>query len=283
MKHHLKDVVIVAVGNEKGGVGKSTMTHCFGDCVRLDGGRPALIDLDYRQRSTRMFLKARRALRTDEGKPVFAPHTIEVSGSTLLNRDEAAQEDEETLINAINACRERRITHIFFDCPGASTSLARVAHALADVIITPMQESLVDLGPFGDTSGAHARLGPYAKMVAETIGERKQRGWPSEWRVLLTRTKPMTPEDRSEFREALLASSNALRRMYGETFRVVDTMIREARLFPALFAEGHTPVTVGAGRAREVDPFSDAVAIDDEIWSAWREITAVDAPVREMA
>ena len=44
--------IIIAIGNQKGGVGKTTSTACIGAALALQGRRVLLIDLDAQQNLT---------------------------------------------------------------------------------------------------------------------------------------------------------------------------------------------------------------------------------------
>ena len=137
---------VIVVGNEKGGAGKSTLAiHIV--CGLLHAGRRvAILDLDLRQRSMSHFFAHRAAWTAANG--VILPMPIEPDlgdGKALARADEADQ----------IACFEAAFAEaqgaevILIDTPGGDTALSRAAHARADQIVTPMNDSFVDFDMLG--------------------------------------------------------------------------------------------------------------------------------------
>ena len=137
---------VIVVGNEKGGAGKSTLAiHIV--CGLLHAGRRvAILDLDLRQRSMSHFFAYRAAWTAANG--VILPMPIEPDlgdGKALARAGEADQ----------IACFEAAFAEaqgaelILIDTPGGDTALSRAAHARADQIVTPMNDSFVDFDMLG--------------------------------------------------------------------------------------------------------------------------------------
>ena len=137
---------VIVVGNEKGGAGKSTLAiHIV--CGLLHAGRRvAILDLDLRQRSMSHFFAHRAAWTAANG--VILPMPIEPDlgdGKALARADETEQ----------IACFEAAFAEaqgaevIVIDTPGGDTALSRAAHARADQIVTPMNDSFVDFDMLG--------------------------------------------------------------------------------------------------------------------------------------
>lgn len=137
---------VIVVGNEKGGAGKSTLAiHIV--CGLLHAGRRvAILDLDLRQRSMSHFFSHRAAWTAANG--VTLPMPIEPDlgdGKALARADEAEQ-----LSRFEAAFAEAQSAEvILIDTPGGDTALSRVAHARADQIVTPMNDSFVDFDMLG--------------------------------------------------------------------------------------------------------------------------------------
>ncbi|OYW38423.1 MAG: hypothetical protein B7Z42_08095 [Brevundimonas sp. 12-68-7] len=133
---------VIVVGNEKGGAGKSTLAiHIV--CGLLHAGRRvAILDLDLRQRSMSHFF-AHRAAWTAANNVVL-PMPVEPDlgdGKALARADEAEQiaRFDAAFAEAQGAGAEV----ILIDTPGGDTPLSRAAHARADQIVTPMNDSFV--------------------------------------------------------------------------------------------------------------------------------------------
>ncbi len=134
---------ILVLGNEKGGSGKSTAAmHVIVGLLR-EGYRVGAIDLDARQATLTRYLEARAATAAKRNVSLPLPVSRAVHASQAETRREAEAEDEVALAEAI-AALSRETEFIVIDCPGADTVLARRAHALADTLITPINDSFVD-------------------------------------------------------------------------------------------------------------------------------------------
>ena len=137
---------VIVVGNEKGGAGKSTLAiHIV--CGLLHAGRRvAILDLDLRQRSMSHFFAHRAAWTAANGVSLPMPLEPDLGeGKALAKADEAEQiaRFEAAFAEAQSA------DVILIDTPGGDTALSRAAHARADQIVTPMNDSFVDFDMLG--------------------------------------------------------------------------------------------------------------------------------------
>ncbi|WP_298162917.1 division plane positioning ATPase MipZ [Brevundimonas sp.] len=137
---------VIVVGNEKGGAGKSTLAiHIV--CGLLHAGRRvAVLDLDLRQRSMSHFFSHRAAWTAANGVTLPMPFEPDLGeGKALAKADEAEQiaRFEAAFAEAQDA------DVILIDTPGGDTALSRAAHARADQIVTPMNDSFVDFDMLG--------------------------------------------------------------------------------------------------------------------------------------
>ena len=138
--------LVIVVGNEKGGAGKSTLAIHIACGLLHAGRRVAILDLDLRQRSMSHFF-AHRAAWTAANN-VTLPMASEPDlgdGKSLARADEAEQ-----IARFEAAFAEAQSAEvILIDTPGGDTPLARAAHARADQIVTPMNDSFVDFDMLG--------------------------------------------------------------------------------------------------------------------------------------
>ena len=137
---------VIVVGNEKGGAGKSTLAiHIV--CGLLHAGRRvAILDLDLRQRSMSHFFSHRAAWTAANGVSLPMPLEPDLGeGKALAKADEVEQiaRFEAAFAEAQSA------DVILIDTPGGDTALSRAAHARADQIVTPMNDSFVDFDMLG--------------------------------------------------------------------------------------------------------------------------------------
>ena len=159
---------VLVLGNEKGGSGKSTAAmHVIVGLLR-EGYRVAALDLDARQGTLLRHLQARAAFSAARGVPLPQPEARAVHPSQAENRAEAARQDEEQLAAAIAAFGAAEF--LVIDCPGADTALSRAAHARADTLITPINDSFVDFSMLATVDpDDHRVISPsiYSEMVWE--------------------------------------------------------------------------------------------------------------------
>jgi chromosome partitioning protein len=76
------------------------------------------------------------------------PRRIRIESSSAPLRGEAAAEDRNRLAEAV-ADLSNDSDFIVIDTPGAVTALSEAAHAAADTLITPINDSLIDFDLLG--------------------------------------------------------------------------------------------------------------------------------------
>jgi chromosome partitioning protein len=227
---------VIVLGNEKGGSGKSTAAmHLFVALAR-QGHRVGTVDLDSRQQSFFRYLDNRNAFNERQGTDLVMPLLAAVEPSRAALRAEAAAEDRQNLDEAVRwlgeSCR-----FIVIDTPGAVTPLSEAAHAAADTLITPINDSLIDfdlLGRVDPTSGKV--LGPsiYSEMVWSARQRRAVTGRPPmDWVVLRNRMATLDSRNKRRVGEVM----SELSRRIG--FRIVPGFC-ERVIFRELFLTGLT-------------------------------------------
>lgn len=160
---------IVVIGNEKGGSGKSTAAmHIIVGLLR-EGYRVGAVDLDARQATLTRYIEARAVTAAKRGVSLPLPELRTVHASRAETRRVAEAEDEAALREAI-AGLARETEFIVIDCPGSDTFLARRAHALADTLITPINDSFIDFSMLAIVDPDDRRVvrpSVYAELVWE--------------------------------------------------------------------------------------------------------------------
>jgi chromosome partitioning protein len=167
---------VVVLGNEKGGSGKSTLAMHVAAALMNAGQRVATIDLDSRQKSFTRYIEFRRdwAKRTHLDLKI-PTHACIARGSTLKLDDNEAIEATQ-FAEAISAI-EQSHDFVVIDTPGADTHLARLAHSLADTLITPLNDSFIDFDVLGTLDPINLVVtgeGPYAQMVRDARRRRRE-------------------------------------------------------------------------------------------------------------
>lgn len=134
---------IVVVGNEKGGSGKTTTAVHLAVALARLGRRVAAIDLDTRQKSFARHFENRGAWCARSGIALAVPEAVTFSRSQAASLDEAAIDDGQRF-GALLAEKEQAFDFIVIDTPGSDTPLSRLAHAAANTLVTPLNDSFVD-------------------------------------------------------------------------------------------------------------------------------------------
>ena len=135
---------IIVFGNEKGGSGKTTAAMHVAVSLARMGKRVAAIDLDSRQRSFTRQLENRMVFKERTGADIPIPASHVVARSNLKSLDEGAAEEARKFADIL-AEVETQNDFVIIDTPGSDTQLSRIGHAAADTLVTPMNDSFVDL------------------------------------------------------------------------------------------------------------------------------------------
>jgi chromosome partitioning protein len=226
---------IVVFGNEKGGTGKSTTAmHVIVGLLR-EGYRVGAIDLDARQGSLTRYFDNRRIYAARHGMQLPHPLYRSVGRSELRDRFAAEEEERERLVRAIAALSD--CDFIILDTPGSDNHLSREGHSHADMLITPLNDSFVDLDLLGRIDlNTFKMLAPskYSEMVWEQKKRRMQRGDGSiDWVVMRNRLASLDSHNKRNMEIALadLSRRLGLRLVAGFSERVI---------FRELFLKGLT-------------------------------------------
>jgi chromosome partitioning protein len=166
---------VVVLGNEKGGSGKSTTAMHVAIALTHLGQRVATIDLDSRQKSFTRYIDNRRAWARHARLNLKLPVHFCVARGTTLKLDENESIEFAGFAEAVSAV-ERSHDFIVVDTPGTDSYLTRLAHSMADTLITPLNDSFVDLDVIGTVDAtAYSVSGEshYALMVRNARRQRR--------------------------------------------------------------------------------------------------------------
>ncbi len=191
---------MVVVGNEKGGSGKSTTAmHLIVGLLQM-GFSVASVDVDFRQGTLTRYLANRRAFVKAAGSDVKSPEHFTVKPPQGPGEDDRDDGDDDG-DGGDGAKAERLrllleggiINHhvVVVDTPGSAGPLSALAHSYADTLITPINDSFLDLDVLAHVDGTRmAIMGPshYAEMVWKQKQVRARRdGGSIDWIVMRNR------------------------------------------------------------------------------------------------
>ena len=181
---------VIVLGNEKGGSGKSTTAMHVAVALLQAGQRVATIDLDSRQRSFTHYVENRRDWATRAGIKLEHPRHYCVARGFGVRIDEIEAQEFSAFAEAVSAV-ENSHDFVVIDTPGTDSYLMRLAHSMADTLITPLNDSFVDfdvLGVVDPTTFEVTGVSHYAEMVREARRQRRLvDGGLTDWVVVRNR------------------------------------------------------------------------------------------------
>jgi len=196
---------IIVVGNEKGGCGKSTTAmHLIVALLRL-GKSVASVDLDFRQATLTRYLRNRQAHAARHGLDLPMPEHVvfqhrEGIAANIL--EERMQWFDDTL-KKLGSSHEV----IVMDTPGSNTPISQIGHSYAHTIVTPINDSFVDLDVLAQVDSETMKVtGPshYTDIILKIMDKKAQRGSrPFDWIVMRNRLSSLDAHNKREM-EAIL-------------------------------------------------------------------------------
>ena len=170
----LRSSHVIVVGNEKGGTGKSTLSIHLSVALMKAGFRVATIDLDTRQQTLTRFFENRRSWAST------APWDVELPFHFALERGNSESiRDNETHEFAAFADAIGQVEHAYefvvIDTPASDSYLMRLAHSLADTLVSPVNDSYIDVDVFSRVHHDRTRRGAVAHYADLVIEARRKR------------------------------------------------------------------------------------------------------------
>ena len=171
----LRSAHVIVVGNEKGGTGKSTFSIHLTIALLKAGRRVATIDLDTRQRTLTRFIENRASFGASADWSVETPmHFAPDRGES---DDKRANETSEfgAFADAVAAV-EHDFEFVVVDTPASDSYLMRLAHSLADTLVSPVNDSYIDIDVFSRVHHdrrLRGQIAHYADLVLEARRRRK--------------------------------------------------------------------------------------------------------------
>ena len=232
-----KKAHIITVSNEKGGTGKSTVSMHLAVFLMQEGFKVAVADMDGRQGTLSKYVENRRKFAIQNHINLIIPQLI-----TIAPRENNAEYDNHiSEIELVMDELSKQYDAIIIDTPGGKNYLFEEAHKLADTLITPISDSLIDLNVLAEIdkdnpSKNHA--GHYAQFVWEIRKYRAKQGKQLlNWIVVGNKISPLNSRNKTVFFEYL----NNIAKLYG--FRVAGG-IKDRVIYKEMFLQGLTVLDV---------------------------------------
>ena len=257
---------IVTLGNQKGGSGKTTTGMHLMVGLMNCGYKVGCLDLDGDQATLSHFMENRKRQSRALAIPLDMPAYRRIDNS--LEASVASSEEDETqrldqALTDLQGC-----DYVVIDTPGHDSFLSRMGHILAEHLITPMNDSFLDLDVLVrlDTEGRKI-IGPssYSVAVLDRWGLRMLvTGKPLDWLVIRNRLAHLDNRNNRQIEKVLhqLAPRLGFRMAHGFGERVI---------YRELFPKGLTlldPVDEKIAKGAS----SSRAAARDEVWALMNAI-----------
>lgn len=181
---------VIVVGNEKGGSGKSTTVMHLAVALLRQGKRVAVADLDARQGTITRYFENRRRHAAESDLDLPMPELL------MLKPEDGGGDEEgiEALLQGVMADVAERHDVIILDTPGSDTPMSRLAHSFADTLVTPINDSFIDLDVLARVDAKTMTIqspSHYAELVWHQRMNRAKRyggnAKPTDWIVMRNR------------------------------------------------------------------------------------------------
>lgn len=199
---------IVVVGNQKGGSGKSTTSMHLVVSLLNTGYSVGSIDLDDPQATLTRYLENRRTFMESTGIEMAMPEH-HLMGRSFYENPTLARSDEETRLDACVGSLAAAHDFVVIDTPGSDSNLSRIGHSYADTLITPLNDSFIDLDLLAKVHPETYKVlrpSSYAEMVWEQRKARAIRdGGKIDWIVMRNRLASIGSRNTQAMEDVLAA------------------------------------------------------------------------------
>lgn len=259
---------IFTIGNIKGGAGKTTMSmHLISGLLDL-GFKVASIDVDSHQHSLTSYIEKRK--NYENAHRLNLPMPMHSLVQSLAESPNDILQDEKNLFEqALNEAK-KAAQIIVIDTAGSLCNLSCLAHSYADTIITPINDSFLDLELLVEVepdSLKIKKLSLYSEMVWKQKLQRANRDKGSiQWIIIRNRLSSMDTHNKRAVASVTQSFSKRLKCVIGQSFQ-------ERVIFKELFLKGLTlfdvkhvkmPLTVSHVAARqEMRNFMKCVGVEN--------------------
>ena len=190
---------VIVLANEKGGSGKTTTAMHVVTALLKAGQRVAAIDIDSRQKSLTRYILNRKNWAKKTGVRLELPDHYVVDRANTRSVDENEAAEFAGFAAAIMAI-EHSHDFVVIDTPASDSYLMRLAHSMADTLITPLNDSYIDFDVFASVDPESFEVtgtSHYSEMVREARRQRR----------LVRRRRACGSSDRSSHNPAATAAA----------------------------------------------------------------------------
>src|SRR6266513_1683084 len=198
---------VVVIGNQKGGSGKSTFAMNIIVALLKAGKRVACFDLDLNQLTLTRYLGNRREWDREHEQKLELPDYYPVTEEIAYRRAWSHGADLRQFVAHFREIgRAHKHDFIVIDTPGGVQHLSLVAHGMADTLITPINDSLIDLDVLVaiEPSDREPQPSVYARTVWRALeARRKVIGRATDWIVVRNRLESVESSNQRQITQVL--------------------------------------------------------------------------------
>lgn len=216
---------IIVLGNEKGGSGKTTTSMHLIFSLIHKGYSITSLDLDIRQLSLNRYLENRAQYYAKLNQPNIMMPTILNLPPNLLDNNLVTEEEIEEYFDI--TFKSLNTDFLIIDTPGSNSMLSCIAHSFADLIVSPINDSFIDLDLIAKIIGDNLkdmRPSIYSAMIWERKIKRFKRDHKRiEWVVIRNRLSNLDSNNRRNIEKSLdyLAKKMTFRLGSGFSERII--------------------------------------------------------------
>lgn len=253
---------VIVVANHKGGSGKTTVAVNLAVALMRAGMSVATIDADAGQESLTHYIHNRVNWARGRGIELTIP-AYEGIGSVSTSGD-----TQELVVRRIDELSAKHDL-VVIDTAGHDDPLNRFVHAKADLLITPVNDSFVDLdvlAGFDPESLAVVQTGKYGRMIQDLRRSRLASGQPDlDWVVVRNRLSTLNTHNKKHVGRALSELSSML------GFRCAEGLA-DRLIFREFFPKGLTAADDLTEKALGIRPTMSHVTAQLEIQGLVRDV-----------
>jgi len=224
----------LVVGNEKGGSGKSTTAMHITIALMRMGYKVGCLDVDGHQGTLAHYIDNRRRVSQMDASHIPDCQRLYPADDDSIVK---AHKNDEDMLGELMSTWRQQYDFIVIDTPGHRLHLSRLAHQYADTLITPINDSFVDIDVIArinantlemDTPSTYAHWVWEMKKNCAAIQHKSL-----DWIVMRNRLSNIYDKNKSAMEKALRSLSKRL------GFRVVAGF-SERVIFKEFFLKGLT-------------------------------------------
>lgn len=264
---------VIVIGNHKGGSGKSTFAmHIIVALLKAEK-RVASFDLDSTQLTLSRYVGNRREWAREHKLNLALPDHTAIADEALYDAGQAHSRAFAKFTSKLKKISDdSKYDFVIIDTPGGAQHLSLVAHGLADTLITPINDSLIDLDVLVAIEPLAGEPQPsrYANAVRRALQARQNVcGLTTDWIVVRNRLETIRSRNYRQITQVLEIIQDRL------GFRTARGLL-ERPVYREFFAAGLTALDDVHGLHKSMKMSSSTLLARLEVQELMRDIGLID-------